>query len=59
MLSYLAEQTMFFVESILQLLFHLHNLVNMITTKGGGNYSLVILIIILFIAKKRRQVYSR
>lgn len=57
MLSYLIEQTIAFFESMTRLLFHLYDLLNVITNKFSGNYSLVFLIIILFIAKKGRRRY--
>ena len=52
MLSYLLEQTITFFESVARLLFHLCDLLNIITGKVPGNYSLVVLIVILLIAKK-------
>ena len=58
MLSYLLEQTVTFFESVARLLFHLCNLLTIITGKVPGNYSLVVLIIILLIAKKRRRLYE-
>lgn len=58
MLSYLLGQTVTFFESVARLLFHLCDLVNIITGKVPDNYSLVVLSIILLIAKKRRRLYE-